>query len=221
MLPGEIKVWRYLNWPNRISLLRLLLVPPLLLLLINQQEWPWARPVAVALAFAMGLSDGLDGLLARRLHARSRFGAILDPLADKVLIISSVIVLSLPDSCVPGARIPNIVVVTIVAKDLWVIGGFLVVLLATNRFRIQPTLAGKASTLGQLMMLGFTLIAPDINAVWRGAGSRLALALAWVAAGLSVLAAISYTRLGLRFVAHEQMPYEEQNQSNVSHHESH
>ena len=93
-----------LTWPNRISILRLLLVAPLIVLLLNQYRWDFARHAALGVFAIMAISDFVDGQLARRLHMQTRLGAILDPLADKVLIMSSVILLSLEPTAVPGAR---------------------------------------------------------------------------------------------------------------------
>lgn len=118
------------------------------------------------------------------------------------------VLLSLSDSAVPGARISNWVVVAIVAKDLWVIIGFVVIYLVTDRIRIHPTLPGKASTFGQVVMVGLVLVAPDLNGAIGGLGSRLAEAGSWVVVGLSIIAVISYTRLGLSFLAEEQKPLE-------------
>ena len=92
----EIKPWAVLSWPNRISLMRLLLVAPFIVLLMNQQQWgPSARYGALAIFIVMAVSDAIDGMLARRLNQITRLGAILDPLADKVLVICSVVLLSL------------------------------------------------------------------------------------------------------------------------------
>jgi cardiolipin synthase len=211
MAVGEVKPWGSLSWPNRISILRLLLVAPFTVLLMNQHRWGEARYAALAIFVIMGLSDYVDGILARRLHARTRLGAILDPLADKALIICAVVLLSLPGSAVQNARLPNYVVVTIVGKDLWVIVGFLVTYLVTDRFRVQPTHVGKACTVAQLFMVGFVLISPDLNRLLDGLGSWVARASGWGVAALSVLAVISYTRLGLSFVAREEKPLEESN----------
>lgn len=197
-----------MSWPNRISLLRLLLVAPFVVLIMNYHAWPWARQLALAIFVVMVLSDFIDGVLARRLNQKTRLGAILDPLADKVLIICAVVLLSLPDSAMPGAAISNWVVVAVVGKDLWVIIGFLVIYLVTDRFRVQPILAGKAATVGQLAMVGLVLAAPDLNRISTGLGSRLALAVSWAAVALSITAAIGYTRLGLGFIAEEQKPLE-------------
>ena len=202
---------RTLNWPNRISIMRLLLVAPLVIALMNQQEWPAARHIALAIFIVMGISDALDGMLARRTGARTRLGAILDPLADKVMVICTVVLLSLPESSVPNARLPGYVVVAIVGKDLWVIFGFLVIYLVTDRFRVHPTRAGKISTFAQIVMIGLTLLAPDINRIRESLGSHLAIGAAWLVVAFSILAAASYTALGLRYIAREDKPLDENN----------
>ena len=115
--------WRALNWPNRISILRLLGVPPFVMLLLDQRDWPGARYLAMAVFVAMGFSDALDGYLARRGGQITRLGSILDPLADKALIICAVILLGRHRASVPGVRLPDWVAVSVVGKDLWVVTG--------------------------------------------------------------------------------------------------
>ena len=194
---------RALNWPNRISLARLLLVGPFAVLLINQQPWPWARHAALGIFVVMAVSDLVDGMLARRMGAMTRLGAILDPLADKVLVISSVVLLSMDAGGAAGYRLPNWVTVAVVGKDLWVIAGTLVVYLVTDRLRVRPSMAGKASTLGQLLLVGYTLVAADVAEVSPRAARWGIIAGSWAVAALSVIAIISYTRLGLAFVLAE------------------
>jgi phosphatidylglycerophosphate synthase len=126
-----------------------------------------------------------------------------------VLIICAVVLLSMPESSVPDAAISNWVVVAVVGKDLWVIVGFIVIYLVTDKFRVAPTRWGKASTCGQLLMVALVLASPDLNYLLPGgAGSRTARVAQWIVAGLSVAAVISYTRLGLSFVAQHDKPLE-------------
>lgn len=204
----RIKVWSSLNWPNRISLMRLLMVAPFVVLIKNHQQWPAARHAALAIFAVMAISDMLDGVLARRMEARTRLGAILDPLADKVLVICAVVLLSLPDSIIRAAPVPDWVVVFVVGKDLWVIIGFIVIYLVTDRFRVQPTLAGKTCTLAQAAMISLVLLAPDINAIAEGVGTTLARGGFYVVVALCLTAGVSYTRMGLGFVLQEQKPME-------------
>ena len=206
---GRIRIWRLLTWPNRISILRLLLIAPYVVCLLNQEQLAWGRHAALGIFVVMGISDFVDGLLARRLGQQTRLGAILDPLADKVMIVCSVILLSLylPDA--PGARLPAWLVVAVVAKDLWVVAGFIVVLLVTNRLCSRPNWAGKSCTFAQVLLVGLTLLAPELNTVSTSMphlGNQVVVALSAVIAGLCILAVISYTRVGLSFVITEEKP---------------
>ena len=200
---------RSLNWPNRISLGRLLLVGPFVVLLIYQHAWGWARHAALGIFILMAISDFVDGMLARRTGALSRLGAILDPLADKALVISAVVLLSMPSVGAGGFGLPRWVAVAVVGKDLWVIAGTLVVYLVTDRLRVQPTFAGKLSTVGQLVVVAFALAAADIEAVSPAAARYGVLGGSWAVAALSILAIISYTRLGIAFVSAEGKPLED------------
>jgi len=206
---NDVKAWGSLNWPNRISIMRLLLIAPFVILVLNQQHeqyGQWARRGALAIFIIMACSDAIDGMLARRLNARTRLGAILDPLADKVLITVSVILLSLEKTSVPDAQLPSWVVVATVGKDLWISIGFVVIYLVTDYWRTQPSISGKLSTLAQACMVSATLVAPDMNWVYPHVGTYLATRLTYIVAGLCVAAVVSYTRMGLSFIAHDQKP---------------
>jgi cardiolipin synthase len=205
------KVWQMLNWPNRISLLRLLLIGPFVVLLLNAEGTAhWSRWGAFAIFVIMAVSDFIDGQLARRLDQRTRLGAILDPLADKALIICSVVLLSLESVVPPPYAIPSWVVVAVVGKDLWVLGGFLVLYLATNRFKVQPSWPGKLATATQLVMVIVVLLAPSIESVL---GSELIGSLTFglflLVTAMSIAAVVSYTRMGLGFILQRQQPITE------------
>jgi cardiolipin synthase len=212
----RVKVWASLNWPNRISLVRLLMVVPFIVLLQHHQQWSPARYATLGIFVAMAISDIVDGVLARRMGARTRLGAILDPLADKVLVICAVVLLSLPYTAVKAATVPDWVVVFVVGKDLWVIIGFVVIYLVTDRFRIRPTLAGKACTIAQAAMISLVLLAPDLNRLSGelDVGTRAAQGVFYVVVALCLAAGVSYTRLGLSFVLAEQKPMDANRGSN-------
>ncbi|MBS3734762.1 MAG: CDP-alcohol phosphatidyltransferase family protein [Phycisphaerae bacterium] len=205
MNQARTKWWRSLNWPNRISILRLMLVAPFVVLVMNQNKagWSWARHAALGVFVVMALSDAADGILARTLDQRTRLGAILDPLADKALVFFAVILLSMPEFAVRGHRIDNWLVVCVVGKDLWVVIGFVVLYLVTDRFRSHATVFGKAATFGACILVPLVLLGPDFETLHPRLGERLVLGGEIVVAVLCVLAVISYTRVGLIFV-HEQ-----------------
>ena len=141
---------------------RIVLIWPFVLCLLNLQTWGWARHAALGLFGLMAISDGLDGYLARRLNAHTLLGKFLDPLADKLLISATVVILGVPHTAIPGKVLPNWVVVAAVGKDLLVFAGFVVIYLITHQVFIQPRPAGKACTTLQFAMLVAMLLWPDL-----------------------------------------------------------
>jgi cardiolipin synthase len=128
--------------PNIISFVRLLAVMPVVYLLLEQQ-FGWA----LALFAAAGLSDGLDGFLAKRYGWQSRLGGILDPLADKALLVASFLVL--------GAlgRLPVWLVVAVIARDLIIVGGATLYNFRVEELEAAPLLTSKLNTLLQILLV--------------------------------------------------------------------
>lgn len=190
------RVW--LNWPNRITLIRILLIGPLVICMLNLNEsWHGWRYCALGLFALMALSDALDGFLARRLGEETALGRFLDPLADKLLVTSAVIILAIGDTAVAGFQLPRWVPVIAVGKDLLVVLGFVLIYLTTGKFYIQARIWGKACTLVQLVMVALVLVAPDLPA----AAGRVVPVSWWAASALAVIALIDYVRDGNRFAA--------------------
>ncbi len=187
-----------LNWPNRISMTRIILVVPLVICLLNLNE-PWAgwRYLAIAIFVAMALSDALDGFLARRLRQSTPLGRFLDPVGDKLLVTCCVILLSIDATAPHGFRLPNWVPVIAIGKDVLTVIGFLLVYAVTGQFYMRPRVWGKACTLLQLLMIGYGLVAPEMP-VWA---QRFWPVLWWLASGAALIALADYVRIGNRFAA--------------------
>ncbi len=195
-LAQAVAPFRALSWPNRLTVLRLMLVIPFVMALLKMGDYPAARVLAMALFAVMALSDLLDGVIARKYNQRTQLGAVLDPLADKAMIICATIVLALP-STPAELRLPIWVVVAVVAKDIWVLAGCVVVFMLADGLKMGPSLSGKASTLAQAIMVALTLLAPELNRLHPSAG---AIARIWSSAIVTLLcglAVMSYTRMGL------------------------
>jgi cardiolipin synthase len=125
--------------PNLISLVRLFLVPLALLAIWNRQ---YER--ALVWCFIAGISDGVDGFLARRLHAQSRFGAYLDPLADKLLLSGVYLALGL------DRAIPWWLVAVVFGRDALMLAFLAIVVLFTRHRDFPPSIWGKISTAIQI-----------------------------------------------------------------------
>lgn len=139
-----------LNWPNRITIGRIVLVVPFVICLLNlnADDATW-RYVGLTLFLVMALGDAADGFLARRLHDSTRLGRFLDPVGDKLLTTSALILLSVDATAVHGFCLPSWVPVIAIGKDVLTVIGFLLVYAVTGRFFVQPRILGKACTLVQ------------------------------------------------------------------------
>ena len=126
--------------PNLISVLRLLLVPWFAMLLLEQQFG-----LALILFIVMGISDGLDGFLARYLKATSALGAGLDPLADKVMLVAAFVVLGHLE------LLPVWLVALVVGRDVMVIGGTLMNYLLHPGQKTAVLKVGKINTFVQII----------------------------------------------------------------------
>ncbi len=143
MLAGSGKS---LNIPNLITVIRILLVP-LLAIFLLEEKYGYALLVFVI----AGVSDGLDGFLARLLKQQTRLGSILDPLADKALLVTAFIILA-----VIGV-VPRWLAVLVVSRDLIIVAGFTILSLNNRLGQIEPTYTSKLTTFMQLLTVAYFL----------------------------------------------------------------
>jgi len=136
-----------LRWlPNAISLLRIALVAPILLLIIDER-FGWA----LALFFVAGFSDGIDGYLAKRFDWHTRLGALLDPVADKLLVAGTFITLAYTQ------LIPAWLAVVVIARDVIIIGGATAYNFLIEPVQGEPTRISKFNTALELLFLLFVM----------------------------------------------------------------
>src|SRR6202023_3995839 len=128
--------------PNQITLLRLGFLP-FFLILISYEQYRWALLVLVA----AGLSDGIDGLLARKLNQRSPLGAYLDPIADKLLLSSSFVILAFKQ------KIAWWLTIIVLSRDILILVVAVVILLISGYRPFPPSILGKATTFFQIVMI--------------------------------------------------------------------
>jgi cardiolipin synthase len=159
----------------------------------NRYRW-WA----VGIFAVMALTDKLDGYLARRLNQTSKIGTILDPVADKLLIASSVVLLSFGWAAGAAYRIPMPVVAAVYGKDLVVALGTVALLALVGKVSVAPRWLGKAGTFFQLLLVILTLVAPDLDVLKPGSGRWVLSVLWWVVGGVCVASAVDYVFVGVR-----------------------
>jgi CDP-diacylglycerol--glycerol-3-phosphate 3-phosphatidyltransferase len=147
---------------NKITIVRILLVPFFVTQVIYyvQAGLEYHRLLAL-LAFALAaVSDAVDGYIARRYQQHSELGALLDPLADKLLLISAIILLSLNnDPYLP--RIPLWLTATILSRDALLLIGHLVIHHVCGKVTVRPILAGKTATVLQMVCALWALLKWD------------------------------------------------------------
>ena len=132
--------------PNLISILRLLLVPVIIGLIANG-EWQFALYGFIV----AGLSDALDGYIARAYDLRTELGAHLDPLADKALLVSMFITLGIL------GLFPIWWVIVVVTRDVMIVGGILLAWLMGSPMAMRPVFLSKLNTVGQIVLAGSAL----------------------------------------------------------------
>ena len=126
--------------PNLLTILRVLLTPLLVILLLEER-----LSEALVVFIVAGVTDGLDGLIARLYKQKSRLGAILDPLADKLLLASTYALLAFQN------LVPNWLTVIVLSRDLLIMVGIFVLFMQDLRFEIRPTLISKMTTCAQIV----------------------------------------------------------------------
>jgi CDP-diacylglycerol--glycerol-3-phosphate 3-phosphatidyltransferase len=143
---------------NKITILRILLVPFFIVQVVYYVETgnEWYRLCAV-LSFAVAaISDGVDGYIARRYNQHSELGKILDPLADKLLLVSAVVLLSLKNE--PHLHhIPLWLTATILSRDALLIIGLVVIHYVSGKVTVRPVMIGKVATVLQMITVLWAL----------------------------------------------------------------
>jgi cardiolipin synthase len=182
---------RLINIANGLTAARVLLVPYFAFLLIS------GRGKAALAVFAVcGLTDGLDGLIARRLRQRTLAGALLDPIADKLLMATAFIVLTWIHV------VPLRLTVMVISRDIVILVGSVLYLLLLDAADIRPTALSKANTVVQILTVIYFLgvaAFPDVtSALMGGAGSPAGKWIVRVCAATTILSGLQYLFLGIR-----------------------
>jgi len=154
-----------MTFASKITVTRILMVPVFAVLALaygqtvlagapNEALRWWALGVFVAAAS----SDGIDGWVARRFNQISKFGAFIDPIADKALLLTGVITLSFIDWGAPGWRLPLWFAAIVVLRDCIIIGGIRILWNHRRQVEFAPSWSGKLTTVAQMVALGWVML---------------------------------------------------------------
>lgn len=173
-----------MNIPNVLTLLRILLVPVTVIFLMQG-----AFLKALIALFISGITDALDGFLARILNQQTVLGAYLDPIADKALIVSCFVTMSIK------SLIPGWFTVIVISRDVIILLGIAILSIMSIPYEIRPSFIGKVTTTLQLSMIFFSLlfrILPgSIDYVWL-------MVLQWITILFTVASGLDYMFRGIK-----------------------
>ena len=175
-----------LNLPNFLTLLRIIAIPIFLIFLTD------GRVGAALVTFVLaGITDSVDGAIARLTNTRTTLGAYMDPLADKMLILSAFVVLALM------GVVPHWLTVVVISRDVIILIGYLTLFLLTQQLmEIRPSAISKAATFLHLVTLSAVLLS-----LWRAevVGPGVRSALFAVTGGITAISGFHYIYRGLRW----------------------
>jgi cardiolipin synthase len=152
---------RILTVPNMLTVFRMVLIPVFVTLLFYQRFI-----LALAVFVLAGLTDGLDGLLARRFGQQSQLGTVLDPIADKLLLVTAFIVLSMrsvfPQPLPGHLPVPFWVTVAVISRDVFIIVGAAAINIMTGFRGFRPSWLGKLNTTVQIVGIAVIMFAASV-----------------------------------------------------------
>jgi len=173
---------------NKISILRILLVPGIVASLVYYHpDRDGLRFLALGLFVVGMVSDALDGFIARTQGQQSQLGTLLDPIADKLLILATLISCSVIRGLPVWMRVPAWFNLLVISRDVLLVTGSIVIFAMQGRWHVTPSRLGKWATFAQMLVIPTVLL---------GLPAKVPLLMA--AAILTVVSAVSYIRLGIR-----------------------
>ncbi len=168
-----------LSWiPNAITVARLCASAPLAWLILHDHH-----AYALAVAFAAGVSDALDGLLAKRFNWQSRMGGLLDPIADKLMLFAAFLALTIVEA------VPLWLTLLVIARDVVIVLGAVAYHTLIRPLEAAPTTLSKANTVAQILLVLVLLVdglaGVSVPQVWREG-------LIWLTAGITLASGLHY-----------------------------
>jgi cardiolipin synthase len=174
---------------NQLTLLRVLLIPAFVILVVyGYMGW------ALLVFAAAGLTDALDGVIARRAGQKTTLGAWLDPMADKLLLVTTFVVLTWPGLGLAN-RLPIWLTVLIISRDVVIVLTVAIVNLAVGKRTFRPSIFGKAATAVYILT---AVVAMFFN--WRGYPSAWVSAFVWASLAITLISSLHYGWYATRII---------------------
>jgi cardiolipin synthase len=152
---------RIITVPNLLTVFRMVLIPVFVSLLFYQRFL-----LALGIFILAGITDGLDGLLARRFNQKSQLGTILDPIADKLMLVTSFVVLSMrsvfPQPLPSHLPVPFWVTVAVISRDVFILVGAAAINIVTGFRGFRPSMLGKINTVVQIFAIAIIIFAASV-----------------------------------------------------------
>lgn len=181
-----------MNLANQITIFRIVLVPVFAVLLVYESpSRTWMHTAALACFALACLTDALDGWVARRFRQTTRLGTYIDPIADKLLLLTGFSILGFWGGAPQALQIPMWVSITVLARDVIILIGAVLIFLLTGSLKAAPIFIGKATTLFQMATL---------LAVLAGAPGQALSALFVIVGALTAISGLLYIRIGGRLL---------------------
>ncbi|MDQ6969244.1 MAG: CDP-alcohol phosphatidyltransferase family protein [Mariprofundus sp.] len=168
---------RILNIPNVLTLGRILITPFIIYAIIEHQA-----VLALILMAVAGITDMLDGAIARYFNQRSTVGAYLDPMADKLLLISTIVTLYAID------QIPLFLFLAVIFRDVIIVLGAIAYEMVTHKLKIQPSIASKITTFLQITLV-LTVLS---DMAWQIPGDGILQISIWLTFAFTCISGIQY-----------------------------
>ncbi len=173
-----------MNLPNYITLLRIILIP----FFINLMIYDYYREALAVFIFAC-ITDALDGMIARLTKKQTALGAFLDPMVDKLLIVSAFVTLVLM------GLLPVWLVIIVVSRDMILVFGSIAIYFTGHQFAAKPSIIGKATTAMQFIVVMLSLILKNF-----GTEMGMMSILNWLTAALTLASGVQYVARGTKIV---------------------
>ena len=178
----------YINIPNFITVIRILLTP--LGVIFLMKDW---FSLAILVFSIAGISDGLDGIIARYYNQRTELGAYLDPVADKFLLMTSFVTLAILK------YIPGWLAVIVISREVVIMAGIVMLVIMDIKIGIHPSMISKFTTFIQLVTVLFILLYPE-----NTSQPLIKYALYWATAILTTASGLHYMMVGLNTLYHSE-----------------